>query len=550
MKTFISGILATVIAGLLLFHFTRERADLVFFLSDALPLPTKDVGKSVQQLEIRNVGNKAAENIVVRVSPHLETLRVIPFSASDKYATTQTAGDSELTYPTLPPDGTIKLILQIAGAPVAPSAVLIAHSGGRARGALSDEDWSLSFWVFQGLTVFYLGLCLRSVYGWRVESLERDARLKPRDVLLKQKPLLLSASAWNEVQKEAARCFFDSTPSYRARVEDTPSYWVLDRETPSRVPAEIWEQLVREAKGKLVDEALAVARRTELPERVAPTLETPMPHYCPPDIWNGVQEAINGYYFSLLLSRPWELDSLAKDGLARATERLLPQFAAKLKELVSNLCAYALVGELLNHYPSNRNSRVESIDAHNSGNLSERAFKTLRAFAYALDLRDFSTGLFDPSRTSVVHEPKPGWIKQEDFNRLRELRVQVEGLHTALELNSSIAAVLSSVVQGQPLPKKKPQSISEEEWNSLLERSREIESVRRRTKKEADRLLRQQTDLAHRREKINMQLQIIHDVLSDPSAIERVEEHSNPFAAGNFENLKRVAAYLQRCGCS
>ena len=44
---------------------------------------------------------------------------------------------------------------------------------------------------------------------------------------------------------------------------------------------------------------------------------------------------------------------------------------------------------------------------------------------------------------------------------------------------------------------------------------------------------------------IERQLDIIHNFFVDPSSVYRIEEYSNVFAPGNFENLKLLSNYLK-----
>ena len=59
----ITGIIITVIGGFILFYITKENVDIKYNLSAPIPIPSEK--EYVQQLRIQNVGNAAAENIVI-----------------------------------------------------------------------------------------------------------------------------------------------------------------------------------------------------------------------------------------------------------------------------------------------------------------------------------------------------------------------------------------------------------------------------------------------------------------------------------------------------
>ena len=45
--------------------------------------------------------------------------------------------------------------------------------------------------------------------------------------------------------------------------------------------------------------------------------------------------------------------------------------------------------------------------------------------------------------------------------------------------------------------------------------------------------------------KIERQLDIIHNVLTDPGSVDRIEDYSNVFSPGNFENLRLLSEHLK-----
>ncbi|MCX5758669.1 MAG: hypothetical protein NTU83_09230, partial [Candidatus Hydrogenedentes bacterium] len=78
-------------------------------------------------------------------------------------------------------------------------------------------------------------------------------------------------------------------------------------------------------------------------------------------------------------------------------------------------------------------------------------------------------------------------------------------------------------------------------WARRLE---DLETTEREVSDLKVSLVRTSEETAALRQKVTLQLDIIHRILCDPSEALRIEEHSNPFAPGNFANLRRVAAIL------
>ena len=109
MKWFVTLLAATGVPVLVYYSVTRKRPDILFTISEPIALgetqgtpPTR-----VQQLDLRNNGNVAARDIVVKVRTTISNYDVHPFAATDVYSVSQRDEAFELTYQRLPPEGEI-----------------------------------------------------------------------------------------------------------------------------------------------------------------------------------------------------------------------------------------------------------------------------------------------------------------------------------------------------------------------------------------------------------------------------------------------------------
>ena len=59
-------------------------------------------------------------------------------------------------------------------------------------------------------------------------------------------------------------------------------------------------------------------------------------------------------------------------------------------------------------------------------------------------------------------------------------------------------------------------------------------------------IVKEQKELSKKIEKVTLQLEIINQELRDPTVLERIEEYNNPFAPGNFTNLKKIAELIKK----
>jgi len=98
------------------------------------------------------------------------------------------------------------------------------------------------------------------------------------------------------------------------------------------------------------------------------------------------------------------------------------------------------------------------------------------------------------------------------------------------------------------ISKGKPEWMPEDEFNSICEFVKQTKSLSNKN----DALYRQQTELESNKleteklkEHVLAQLDLIDKVITNPSAIERIEDYDQTFAPGNRKNLELVASLLK-----
>jgi hypothetical protein len=110
-----------------------------------------------------------------------------------------------------------------------------------------------------------------------------------------------------------------------------------------------------------------------------------------------------------------------------------------------------------------------------------------------------------------------------------------------------LEGLLRDLLDGKEIPSEGPKGLPDYEWGAIkrteveLKRLRGAEDVGKANAQKASELKALESELKTKREKVERQLQLIHNVLADPSAIDRVEDHDDTFARGNLDNLKRLA---------
>ncbi len=107
--------------------------------------------------------------------------------------------------------------------------------------------------------------------------------------------------------------------------------------------------------------------------------------------------------------------------------------------------------------------------------------------------------------------------------------------------------LLGNSLNGKEIPSERPAELPNHDWDAVrriqagIQRLRGAEDAGRTNAQKASELKALESEVEAKREKVERQLRLIHDVLTDPSAIDRVEEYDGTFAKGNLENLARLA---------
>jgi hypothetical protein len=142
---------------------------------------------------------------------------------------------------------------------------------------------------------------------------------------------------------------------------------------------------------------------------------------------------------------------------------------------------------------------------------------------------------------AFIKSERPNWIQDADYDLLLEKAKRVIDLDVLTNKYENLVSSLKSIIDQQPLVSKKPGGLTDDEWQCLLRIDTEIRAYRQ----DSDRIAGDAKAVADLKAKVEQQLDIIHNVLDDPSSIDRIEEYSNVFAPGNFANLKALSKHLK-----
>jgi len=126
--------LLIVIAGALFtWWLNQERYDVRYTLSEKVPVSFGGpLNEAVQQLEVTNLSKKTVDRIRVKIPQPIIAHELIKNSQADVEEVFNGKEIFELIYPTLPPEGSFRIVLKTPGAGLSRGSLEVVHGKGPA----------------------------------------------------------------------------------------------------------------------------------------------------------------------------------------------------------------------------------------------------------------------------------------------------------------------------------------------------------------------------------------------------------------------------------
>ncbi|WP_163324146.1 hypothetical protein [Draconibacterium mangrovi] len=142
--------------------------------------------------------------------------------------------------------------------------------------------------------------------------------------------------------------------------------------------------------------------------------------------------------------------------------------------------------------------------------------------------------------SELLNSRKPEIINENDWEKYTAFLQKFRNLEKLKLQNELLRDELNNVLFGTEL-KNKPDELSTDKWERLKRIETDIIKKSKQIEKDLFELEKIKAETLPLKDKLDKQLKIINEVLNDSSAIDRIEDYSNPFSKGNFENLKMIA---------
>jgi hypothetical protein len=503
--TALGAIVVTLIPVFVAYYLNQSKPDVRYTLSEGIPvsfLSTSTIPtESVQQLEVKNVGAAKAERIVVKIEGQITSYEIEKHIASDVVEIFNQQWPIEVIYPALPPQAGFKLIFK-SPLGIRYNNLTITHSTGTAKEALLKTErqigWTVLLGSVVGFWVFWISMQSKELWALRIDSWKREATRKSASHILSlQKPWYALETKWKALHTDAIKQKLEDERYTTKEIANSAAYQFLCAEKPEDLDDDNWNEIITLAID-LLDKRFSRMADGYPESEVMRLLRLERPKYFPQDRWDDLNKRANERFVSLRKGRLYDSEMAL-----RTLKEEKPDEVSEVSWL-----------ELTKYFQEQYYNRL----------------------LHDLEVNDAPFDFLSKCDLSVLDEKM-----REELEQRASRKAKYEELVRLLE---------SLLDDKEAIGTDKPSPLSHWEWEQLKrfeERAKKLNEVETRSKEiqlESSKLATERSKVSSLRQKIERQLDIINDLFNDPTTIDRIESYDDTFAAGNLENLRRVAQIL------
>jgi hypothetical protein len=546
-------------------YLNRSAPDVRYTLSEKIPISFLSTGTSlsenVQQLEVKNIGNAEATRVVVKINGEITSYEVIKYSAADNVQEFKTPQSLEVVYPQLPPQAGFKIVFKSPGDGIEYRDVAISHDAGIAQEALAKSEpglfGALSVWISYALIVFYFALIIYylrkiSAETWR----ERAESQAPLQTLSADKPWYISEKDWKTTRHAAVSRKIRGDYLAEVSIQKSAAYQLLSADKPDKTDGSDWEGAIALAVDSLNRAYTAAIKSAWRESNLIELLQVSRPKNFPSEKWGDLQKQANERFIEFRTRMLYSAESLRQALLDRKPDTVSEAAWDKYISDVQEQYYQSLLTDL--------ERSEDPVQFLNQVDLKFMQEKHKRSLRQACDnlvsertriarYNTFNESVEQVAQRKYLGDTKPDTLKDWDWQQLKRLETSLEEFSHASELDAKtreLMRLLDILLRQGSLGGDKPAHLADQDWDKLklLEESigklKDAEEMRRENVLESSRLMATNGEISLLKQKLEKQLSIIQQVLTDPSVMERIEAYNDTFARGNFKNLKRVADLL------
>jgi hypothetical protein len=161
---------------------------------------------------------------------------LLKFSKGDPTKEFKSKDSLEILYPTLPAQGNFKILIKSVGNGITKWDLNISHSKGKAQEVFAASTLTATIinFVTIGWLLIIIATLIMFAIGYARDSLERDARWSPDEILRRKKPFYMNNSKWFSIRKDALEKKVEK--DYGSGIDKSASYNILSLTKMPRLP--------------------------------------------------------------------------------------------------------------------------------------------------------------------------------------------------------------------------------------------------------------------------------------------------------------------------
>lgn len=550
------SIVGSVIAGVFLYYITKDTVELEYYLTDPIPLVVErgEVKESVQQLTVLNSGQVTIDSIGIKIKGSIREANLVKNFAYDEVTQNINKTSLQAKYNTLPPNSKFSYTIKPTTGRVSDTDIEITHSNGKAVNALAPtSSESVVITIYAILTACFIIYAVISFFKVRKENKLKLSSYKDiLTVLNESKPFFIKQQDWDEVRKVYIESKRGIKSFHCSHLEEDESYKILNSSKPEKVSEYEWGVL----KGTMAEHFeglyLYSIKKSFDTESLNKIILVERPIHFLKSKW---QDLINIAYDELLsinnLKVSWYDTSFAPVASVIKnipSENINSDFLKKYENaLKEKYCAYILVSlsERYHYGPV-------SLSEFDMTILKEPEKERVEKFAYKLNLaniRDIisiyeaKSFLGNDNSLLTLQATDYEFLNEKDLSKLKEVVKAYIKLDTDINTYNKLLYNIERISSGLSLGEK-PEEIDDDNWSKLKSIESKLIGLASKNQANMEKIGIDEKEVYKIKEKVCKQLSIISDVLSYPKKVSEIEDYDNPFAEGNFQNLKKVAEIL------
>jgi len=375
-------------------------------------------------------------------------------------------------------------------------------------------------------------------------------------LLASDKPAIINDDDWQDIVKRA-----------NGNVEKTFTYpnesslpyihlLLLKVPRPKQIAEGAWREL----------QDYPIRRYVELREprfltasSILDAIQQPKPDEIPEYLWSKSTESLQQKYVSVLIyddrteSRYSPEEAVKK---LKATKHLLiPDEMWEKHTQERQRRYYEALLFRMSMLPTSKDA-IEFLGTYDLSVLSEDSGADLKRRANQIERDKYARDLQStPDKISkVLANGQPLWMSEEEYKAAKTQIEAAKRLQEQISQYQEKLKLLNLVLAGKHVAAQKSENVDDAEWNEIKLLDQQVQSLKSKQEnaemkakqsiEERKRFVEEKAVYEERKTLVERQLKIVHEVLCDPSAVDRIEHYSDVFAPGNFRNLRRVATLV------